>query len=196
MNTVEYYNRNAHRYIDDTVNIDFSAMQEAFLKLLPHSPYILDAGCGSGRDSKAFLEKGCTITAFDASPKMAKHASTLTGLDVHTKTFDEFNTNVLFDGIWANASFLHIPENRLVQTIKRFSTYLKQGGIFYLSFKNRENNFKDEYREFTCMNETKLNTFLPALEEVQLQDIIYTEDIRPDRANESWMNIFLKRNAE
>ena len=38
---------------------------------LPAGARILDAGCGSGRDAKAFAALGHRVTAFDASPELA-----------------------------------------------------------------------------------------------------------------------------
>lgn len=56
--TINYYNLNAKNFIENTQNADMHLAQEAFLQLLPGSASILDFGCGSGRDTKYFLEKG------------------------------------------------------------------------------------------------------------------------------------------
>ena len=40
---------------------------------------ILDLGCGSGRDSLYFLEKGYIVTSVDASEEMVRLSSELTG---------------------------------------------------------------------------------------------------------------------
>lgn len=37
--------------------------------------HIIDLGCGSGRDSKAFINKGYKVTAVDGSKELAKIAS-------------------------------------------------------------------------------------------------------------------------
>ena len=49
-NTLNYYNQNAQSFADSTLNVEFSEMQDAFLSLIPTGGYILDFGCGSGRD--------------------------------------------------------------------------------------------------------------------------------------------------
>ena len=56
--TLEYYQRHAQDFFSSTVNVDMESLYLPFLRHLPQSGRILDAGCGSGRDSKAFLEKG------------------------------------------------------------------------------------------------------------------------------------------
>ena len=55
--TLDYYNENARSFSDQTQNVNFAKTQERFLKLMPPQGSILDFGCGSGRDTKYFLEK-------------------------------------------------------------------------------------------------------------------------------------------
>jgi hypothetical protein len=55
--TVAYYNRNAARYVAETVEVELSVLRERFLAQIPTGGFILDAGCGSGRDSLAFLQR-------------------------------------------------------------------------------------------------------------------------------------------
>lgn len=74
-NTLEYYNKNAKLYCEQTVVGNMKEKYERFLKHLKHNAYILDFGCGSGRDSKYFLEKGYKVKAIDGSIEMCKLAS-------------------------------------------------------------------------------------------------------------------------
>lgn len=52
MNTINYYNTNAKDFINGTLSVDFTSIQNIFLNLLPEGATILDFGCGSGRDTK------------------------------------------------------------------------------------------------------------------------------------------------
>lgn len=54
--TLEYYNDNAKTFVEGTVNVDFTHVQQWFLRFVPAGSTILDFGCGSGRDSRAFLD--------------------------------------------------------------------------------------------------------------------------------------------
>jgi 2-polyprenyl-3-methyl-5-hydroxy-6-metoxy-1,4-benzoquinol methylase len=49
--TLDYYNQNAKEFINRTVDADMHYCQDKFIGLLESGAYILDAGCGSGRDS-------------------------------------------------------------------------------------------------------------------------------------------------
>lgn len=63
--TLNYYNQNADSFIQGTVSVDFSQVQDKFLERLNEGDYILDFGCGSGRDTKYFLKKGMVVDAID-----------------------------------------------------------------------------------------------------------------------------------
>ena len=57
--TIDYYNKHAESFADGTLSVDFSDVQDRFAELMPANARILDFGCGSGRDTKAFLEMLC-----------------------------------------------------------------------------------------------------------------------------------------
>ena len=62
-NTLDYYNKNAKQYCEKTIAINLQENYDKFLKWLPKNDYVLDLGCGSGRDSKYFIDKGYKIKA-------------------------------------------------------------------------------------------------------------------------------------
>ena len=66
-NNIEYYNINAKAFIAGTQNVDMSFWRDKFESYVTDGGRVLDAGCGSGRDSKAFIQHGFSVVAFDAS---------------------------------------------------------------------------------------------------------------------------------
>lgn len=66
-NTLKYYNGNANQFVQGTLSVDFKQIQDRFLEKLTAGACILDFGCGSGRDTKYFLEKGYQVDAADIS---------------------------------------------------------------------------------------------------------------------------------
>lgn len=87
--TINYYEKNAKTFIDGTLYVDFTEIQDMFLELLPDNAYILDFGCGSGRDTKYFLDKGYSVDAIDGSSELCKAATEFTGIDVKHMYFHE-----------------------------------------------------------------------------------------------------------
>ncbi|MDK2962432.1 MAG: hypothetical protein PWP20_1558 [Eubacteriaceae bacterium] len=133
--TLNYYNQTAKDFVADTVSADLSQIHQRFLSYLPANATILDLGCGSGRDAKAFIEAGYTVTAVDGAEECCKLAETLIGRPVDCLLFDQLEEDSQFDGIWACASLLHVPFAELPDIFNRIVTALKPGGTFYASFK-------------------------------------------------------------
>jgi 2-polyprenyl-3-methyl-5-hydroxy-6-metoxy-1,4-benzoquinol methylase len=54
----DFYNNNAQPFFDSTKDVDMSHVLSRFIAYLKPGAHILDAGCGSGRDSKTFIGIG------------------------------------------------------------------------------------------------------------------------------------------
>ena len=80
--TIQYYNRQAEEFCAGTFSADMSRNRDRFLAYLQPGSAILDAGCGSGRDTLAFLSAGYQVDAFDASDEICRIASQKTGIPV------------------------------------------------------------------------------------------------------------------
>jgi 2-polyprenyl-3-methyl-5-hydroxy-6-metoxy-1,4-benzoquinol methylase len=191
--TVGYYNRNAARYVADTVEVDLSALQQRFLAQVPAGGFILDAGCGSGRDSHAFLQQGYRVRAFDAASEIARRAAEHIQQPVQVQRFEELDERAAYDGIWACASLLHLPAAEIPNALQRLWTALKSAGVLYLSLKHGDGERVDaEGRRFTDATEARLRDWVAELQEVATIDCWLTPDERPDRT-ETWLNALVGR---
>jgi 2-polyprenyl-3-methyl-5-hydroxy-6-metoxy-1,4-benzoquinol methylase len=190
--TISYYDSNAERFFRDTVNVDMEPLYKPFLALISPGGSILDAGCGSGRDSLHFLQSGFHVEAFDASAEMCALASKLTGLNVAHQRFDEIQYASQFDGIWACASVLHVARNETLPVIERLATALRPGKVIFLSFKNRDETWSAGGREFTGYTPDSLRRLLQGQESLSEIQMWTTEDRRPD-CKETWLNALLRR---
>ena len=90
--TLDFYNKNAETFVSGTVSVDFKETQDKFLNRLKPNGYILDFGCGSGRDTKYFLKSGFQVDAIDGSSELCKIASEYTGLEVKQMLFQELDS--------------------------------------------------------------------------------------------------------
>lgn len=134
-NSLEYYNNNAKTYCEQTIVAKMQENYDRFLKHLSKGDYILDFGCGSGRDSKYFMENGYKVKAIDGSKEMCKLASRYINQKVSCIKFDELSDINTYDGIWACSSILHIEKEKLLDTFIKMIDALKVNGIIYTSFK-------------------------------------------------------------
>jgi len=99
MKILEYYNKNANEYIQSTINLDMENLYTPFFKNLSLYAYILDLGCGSGRDTLAFKSNGYQVDALDYSTELVKKASELTGIKVRYQSFYDLSDVEKYDGI-------------------------------------------------------------------------------------------------
>lgn len=191
--TLLYYKKNKETYKASTQKLQFSETQDRFLKLLAPNSKILDFGCGAGRDSKYFLDKGHRVDALDGSQSMCDIASEYCNIKVKNILFEDFDCVKEYDGIWACASLIHIPFLSLDSIFLKLHRALNANGILYASFKLGEKEGYRGKRYFTDLTYEKFIQ-LPSLKECfNLIESFITEDIRVSRKNEKWFNVLLKK---
>lgn len=167
-----YYNQNAQVYCEETRAFEVDELYKPFLSLLPPSAHILDLGCGSGRDSKAFTALGYAVTAVDGSPEIAACASTYLGQAVDVVTFQTLMYDDQFDGVWASASLLHCPRAQLPDALERVGRALKDGGVAYMSFKWGEGDrLDDRGRYFTNQTVDSLASLIESIPALSVIDL-------------------------
>ena len=191
--TLNYYNQHAQTFSDSTLNVDMSALYAEFLPLIPKHGHILDAGCGSARDAMYFKQQGFTVSAFDASPELAKLASNYLQQAVEVKTFQQLNCTNKYDGIWCCASLLHVPKAELPQVFLKLQNALKPNGVLYVSFKYGTQERVHNGREFTDLTEQLLSNLLNQHTQLSIIKHWQSVDQRPGRESEVWLNALMQR---
>ena len=191
--TLQYYQQKADSFVKGTVSADMHDARMRFLKLLPPYAYILDFGCGSGRDAKAFLDQGYRVDAVDGSAELCHMAEDLIGRPVKQMLFEELSAVQQYDGVWACASILHLPRKELVVVLQKISIALKTGGVLYTSFKYDDFEGIRGGRYFIDLTEESLKGLIVEVPSLQIVDIWITNDVRPGREEERWINILARR---
>lgn len=191
--TINYYDTNAKEFVEGTLNVDFKTTQDKFINKLPAKGYILDFGCGSGRDTKYFLAKDFNVDAIDGSIELCKIASEYTNIKVNHMYFNELSIVNKYDGIWACSSILHLSLDDLVDVFKRMSKALKDEGIIYTSFKYGDFSGERNGRFFTDMTEDSFAKLIANVENLKAEEQWITADVRPQRGNEKWLNLILRK---
>ena len=194
--TLAYYRDNAREYTLETIGFDYhDHMRQRFLDLLAPNSLILDLGCGSGRDSRFFLDGGHRVIAVDAVSEIAACASQFLGksVPVRVQKAEELDEVDTYDGIWACASLLHIPKSRINETFDRIIRALKSQGIWYMSFKAGETESLDYKQRF--FNNYSLPLMQQLLEQLpQLKIIHISESSSLLRGKkQQWINILVMK---
>lgn len=189
---IEYYNINATSFVAGTQNVDMSLWRDKFESYVTAGGRVLDAGCGSGRDSKAFLQHGFSVVAFDASREMCKAASGLIGQEVLQMKFQELAFEEEFDGIWACASLLHVPYEELPDVMQKLYKALRATGAIYVSFKYGDSKMTKGDRTFSNFTETTVEKLLIKAG-FEVIECGITGDAREGRRDEKWVNAVARK---
>lgn len=193
MKTLNYYELNADEFVTQTQLLPFAGVQNRFLMRLPQGGHILDFGCGSGRDTRAFLRQGFQVTAVDGSAKMCRLASEFTGIQVKQMRFQELDDKNAYDGIWACASILHLPKNELPGVMVRMREALKDHGLIYTSFKYGDFEGWIGERYFTYFTWKSFRDLIAGIGGLEIEEIWLTPDSRPERADQQWLNCTISK---
>lgn len=191
--TLNYYNQNADTFVKNTVYVDFKETQDKFLSFLKRGDRVLDFGCGSGRDTKYFLEKGMEVDALDGSAELCRFASTYTGITVKQCLFEEFTEMEKYAGIWACSSILHLSKDSLKCVMRCMVDALVPGGIIYTSFKYGEFEGERNGRYFTDFTLESFRKFAKDIGDIKLKESWITGDVRSGRGEEKWLNVVLEK---
>ena len=191
--TIEYYDEHALQYETDTLSLDMRHLYATFLDLIPAGGRILDLGCGPGRDARAFARLGFDVTGVDGSAAMVELARRNTSCPIHHMSFDEIPWRNEFHGIWACASLLHVPADRLPETLVRLRGALRADGVLYMSFKAGDGTTYRGGRTFTNLTESQLTSIVDMATGLRVENLWLTRDARPNRENEQWLNAVLSR---
>ena len=237
-NTLLYYEQNVKEYAEELDSFDFGEIYSKFEEMVMQTkcndcpPYgsILDSGCGTGRDTAEFIEKGYQVTAFDASPAMVRECNKkiddlkksgdiiIAGIANSSKciemTFDEVNFRNEFNGVWASASLLHVPQYRLESTINKLIKALKKGGVIYLSLKYGKGAIELGNRQFYYYKGCMIKKILRKIEGLEVMEIWLTnnkaEEVKRPwyifgwrldwlwryTKGEYWLNVMLKKEKD
>ena len=190
--TLSWYRENAIQYAEETRNsLVLDALWE-FLSRMKEGGTILDYGSGSGRDSAFFLNKGFSVDSLDGSAEMKAQAERLFGIKVKLASFLSLEEKDKYDGIWAQASILHLEEHDLRVALTLIERALKRDGVFYSSFRKGEGDGYENGRWYTNMTERRFLSFLPA--KLYVEKIWESQDVRPG-VSRTWLSIICRKKS-
>ncbi len=186
MNPMEDYIARTIRAYDDTQTYEENTRAvvprhelNQFLGMLSPGSLVLDAGCAYGRDTKYIRDKGFAVKGIDLSPALIERALELLP-DVEFAVRDVRETGFTeetFDGIWCNATLLHLTDEDMSKALGEFHRILKPNGILSVSLKKGTGTRKF-VEQLTSNSERYFNyktheTFMELLQQVGLNEITW-----------------------
>lgn len=191
--TIEYYNQNATEFVNATIDADMENIYTEFEKYIDLGGTILDLGCGSGRDSLYFYEKGYQIVAIDPSSAMCDETRSRVPIEVLRMRAEEIGFIDKFDAVWACASLIHVAREDMRATVSKIMKALKSGGIFYASWKYGHGEQIRQGRFFTHFTKQELLGIIKGIDNLEIIRIWFTEDTKIKKEDTRWLNILVKK---
>lgn len=193
LTTQSYYQQNAQLYTNETKQMSIAAVRNTFLEQVNPGGHLLDLGCGSGRDSKWFIEAGYAVTPLDGSAELAALATEYIGHPVVVMPFQAMDFDNEFDGIWACASLLHCPKSQMKDVMQRVMTALKPGGVVFASFKwGNEETVDAKGRFINNYTEDSLRVLLEGIETADIIRLWSETSILRD-AEQRWVSVLIRK---
>ena len=87
----DYYQENYKAYHEKTFSIDPSSFLTPLAQRLPAEAFVLDVGCGSGRDLLWMKKHGFEVIGFERSPGLAELAREITGCEIIEGDYETYD---------------------------------------------------------------------------------------------------------
>ncbi len=191
--TIEYFNEKAEKCFQDAFTITERTNQDTFLSFLKKGDRILDFGCGSGRDTAYFREKGFLVDPTDGSSEMCRLASQYLGTPVTCMEFNELDADAVYDGIYASASIMHLEYDRLLEVFPKMIRAMRPGAVLYANFKYGDQDGYLGKRYYTYMTEDRFAALLERFPELETVRTGIFGNEHPGQPDFRWLYAYLRK---
>jgi ubiquinone/menaquinone biosynthesis C-methylase UbiE len=202
--SIAAYDANADWFSQNYLKLDVAALRSIFLEhaKLSKGDLILDVGCGSGRDSRAFAEQGFRSIGVDLSWEMLRRARRFVATAADSCALVLGNVLQLpfgsrtFQGIWAMASLVHLPRQSLRTAFMELLRVSVEDGTIYVSLQEGRGSelvpgAHGTRRYFEKYTEAEVRS---TVESASATIVRYWESPDPMRPTVRWINaVFRKR---
>ncbi len=136
---IKAYDETVEKYHELTKDLEPAQIKkrEEFINMLPKKAWIIDIGCGPGRDALFFTGHGLRVTGIDLSKKTIVKARLIAPkADFQVMDFRKLSfPDELFDGAWFGASIFCVEKSHAGRIIENVYRILKKNGVMNISFK-------------------------------------------------------------
>ena len=156
MKTSDFYQKKYKAYHEKTFSIDPSSFLEPLVKKLSAEAFILDVGCGSGRDLLWIKKQGFEGIGFERSPGLAQLARENVGCEVIDGDFETYDFSLfLVDAIILVGALVHIPYERFSKVFENITSSISKHGIILITLKEGSEVRTDSDEELSICGRTK-----------------------------------------
>jgi SAM-dependent methyltransferase len=138
----DFYQKNYKAYHEKTFSIDPSSFLEPLARRLPTDAFILDVGCGSGRDLRWMKKQGFDVIGFERSPELAELARENAGCEVIEGDFETYDFSTMFvDAVLLVGAMVHTPYERFAEVFKNITAAISSHGNVLITLKEGQGDW-------------------------------------------------------
>lgn len=118
-------------------------------------------------------------------------------MPTRVQRFQDFESEPVYDGIWACASLLHVQADELPDVFRRLIEGLKPGGVLYNSFKHGvDERSSEDGRFYQDMDEERLHAVLSCISGAYPAEIWLSHGEGSWSGRDAWINSIVIKSSE
>jgi len=189
---IDFYRENHSKYFERTVNIDPSTFLSPLAAKLPPGAFMLDVGCGSGRDLLWLKNRGFTVMGFEKSPELAGLARKSAGCTVIEGDFVSYDfSQIRADAVILIGALVHIPHADFPAVLLNIAAALKDKGLILITVKEGTGSAEGvDGRIFYLFQHEELEAIFATL---GFQLLGFSRDLSKTETGEIWLRYLLQK---
>lgn len=155
--TIHTYQQSAALFASkfDAIRPRIEHITETFQQVRKKNPFVLEVGCGSGKDAQEILKRTPHYLGIDVSAGLVASAQKKSPQAAfQTADITTFPISHQVDIIFAFASLIHLDKQQLRSVFQKFFAALYPSGVVRFSMKHDQ-----QYRAFTNQDEFGTRTY-------------------------------------
>lgn len=135
--TIAAYDADAVGYATRFEHVDLAEHRARLLgQSHQTSDFVLDAGCGPGRDLTYFARDGVQAIGLDMSSELLRVARRQGHRVIQADLRDIPTKSNVFSGVWACASLVHLTPSQMREALSEFRRVLRPGGRIFVTVRH------------------------------------------------------------
>ena len=189
---LDYYQKNYKVYHEKTFSIDPSSFLAPLAQGLPPEAFVLDVGCGSGRDLVWMKKRGFEVIGFERSPGLAELARDNADCEVIEGDFETYDfDSILADAIMAIGALVHVPHERFSRVFENITSAIPKNGSVLITLKEGSGNRTDsDGRIFYLWEELKAREMFDTM---GFKVCDFSTSVSKTGSGEVWMSYVLEK---
>ena len=132
----DVYQKNYKAYHEKTFYIDPTSFLDPLAQRLPPDAFVLDVGCGSGRDLLWMKRRGFEVIGFEQSQGFAELSRDNVGCKVIEGDFETYDfSTILVDAVMLVGALVHVPHERFPKVFENITSAIPENGSVLITLK-------------------------------------------------------------